>query len=71
MGRGTASDLDITAREILKMRDRYNKIIAETTNRKPEVVLEDARRDFWLDAGAALEYGLVSKIIQKRDELPE
>ncbi|MEQ1632989.1 MAG: ATP-dependent Clp protease proteolytic subunit [Planctomycetota bacterium] len=71
MGRGTASDLDITAREILKMRDRYNKIIAEATNRKAEVVLEDARRDFWLDAGAALEYGLVSKVISKRDELPE
>lgn len=71
MGRGTASDLDITAREILKMRDRYNKIIAEATGRKAEVVLEDARRDFWLDAGAALEYGLVSKVISKREELPE
>ena len=70
MGRGTASDLDITAREILKMRDRYNKIIAEATNRKPEAVLEDARRDFWLDAGHALEYGLVCKVIKKREELP-
>jgi ATP-dependent Clp protease protease subunit len=71
MGRGTASDLDITAREILKMRDRYNKIIAEATNRKPEAVLEDARRDFWLDAGHALEYGLVCKVINKREELPQ
>jgi ATP-dependent Clp protease protease subunit len=71
MGRGTASDLDITAREILKMRDRYNKIIAEATNRKPEAVLEDARRDFWLDAGHALEYGLVCKVIHKREELPQ
>ncbi len=71
MGRGTASDLDITAKEILKLRDRYNKIIAETTNRTAEKVLEDARRDFWLDAGTALEYGLVSKIVKKRDELPE
>jgi ATP-dependent Clp protease protease subunit len=70
MGRGTASDLDITAREILKMRDRYNRIIAEATGRTPEQVLEDARRDFWLEAGAALEYGLVSKIIEKRSELP-
>lgn len=66
MGRGTASDLDITAREILKMRDRYNKIIAEATGKKPETVLEDARRDFWLDAGAALEYGLVSKVIDRK-----
>lgn len=71
MGRGTASDLDITAKEILKLRDRYNKIIAETTGHSPEQVLEDARRDFWLDAGKALEYGLVAKVVKKRDELPE
>jgi ATP-dependent Clp protease protease subunit len=71
MGRGTASDLDITAKEILKLRDRYNKIIAECTGHTAEQVLEDARRDFWLDAGRALEYGLVSKVVKKRDELPE
>jgi len=71
MGRGTASDLDITAKEILKLRDRYNKIIAEATGRNAEQVLEDARRDFWLDAGRALEYGLVAKVIRKRDDLPE
>jgi ATP-dependent Clp protease protease subunit len=71
MGRGTASDLDITAKEILKLRDRYNKIIAECTGRGAEQVLEDARRDFWLDAGRALEYGLVHKVVTKRDELPE
>ena len=71
MGRGTASDLDITAKEILKLRDRYNKIIAEATGRAPELVLEDARRDFWLDAGRALEYGLIAKVVKKRDELPE
>jgi ATP-dependent Clp protease protease subunit len=71
MSRGTASDLDITAREILKLRDRYNKIIAEATGRSDAQVLEDARRDFWLDAGKALEYGLVHKVIKRRDELPE
>jgi ATP-dependent Clp protease protease subunit len=71
MGRGTASDLDITAKEILKLRDRYNKIIAESTGRSSDQVLEDARRDFWLDAGRALEYGLVAKVIRKRDDLPE
>ncbi len=71
MGRGTASDLDITAKEILKLRDRYNRIIAEQCNKTPEQVLEAARRDFWLDAGQALEYGLVSKVVKKRDELPE
>jgi ATP-dependent Clp protease protease subunit len=71
MGRGTASDLDITAREILKLRDRYNKIIAETTGKPEAQMLEDARRDFWLDAGKALEYGLVHKVVKSRDDLPE
>lgn len=71
MGRGTASDLDITAKEILKLRDRYNKIIAEACGKQAADVLESARRDFWLDAGQALEYGLVHKVVKKREELPE
>jgi ATP-dependent Clp protease protease subunit len=71
MGRGTASDLDITAKEILKLRDRYNRIIADACSKKPEEVTEAARRDFWLDAGQALEYGLVAKVVKRRDELPE
>jgi ATP-dependent Clp protease protease subunit len=69
MGRGTASDLDITAKEILKLRDRYNKIIAEACGKAANDVLEAARRDFWLDAGQALEYGLVNKVLKSRDEL--
>lgn len=71
MGRGTASDLDITAKEILKLRDRYNRIIADACSKSVEQVTESARRDFWLDAGQALEYGLVGKVLKKRDELPE
>lgn len=70
MGRGTASDLDITAKEILKLRDRYNRIIAEACGKTLEQVTEASRRDFWLDAGQALEYGLVSKVVKHRDELP-
>ena len=69
MGRGQASDLDITAKEILKLRDRYNRIIAEECGKKAEDVLESARRDFWLDAGQALEYGLVSKVVVNRAEI--
>ncbi|MCA8975294.1 MAG: ATP-dependent Clp protease proteolytic subunit, partial [Planctomycetes bacterium] len=69
MGRGQASDLDITAKEILKLRDRYNRIIAESCDQKAEDVLEAARRDFWLDAGQALEYGLVCKIVETRADL--
>lgn len=69
-GRGQASDLDITAREILKLRDRYNRIIASTCNKTVEEVTESSRRDFWLDAGQALEYNLVNKVIKSRKELP-
>ena len=69
MGRGQASDLDITAKEILKLRDRYNRIIADACDKDPADVLEAARRDFWLDAGQALEYGLVSKVVDKRSDL--
>ncbi len=70
-GQGTASDLDITAREIIKLRERYNRIIAERTGQNPEKVLTDAKRDFWLNAKEALEYGLISKVVRKRSELPE
>lgn len=69
-GRGQASDLDITAREILKLRDRYNRIIAEACNKTVDEVTDSSRRDFWLDAGQALEYGLVNKVIKNRSELP-
>lgn len=70
MGRGTASDLDITAREILKLRARYNKIVSETCKRDVEAIAEDTRRDFWLSASEAKDYGLVSKVITRTTELP-
>jgi ATP-dependent Clp protease protease subunit len=68
-GRGSASDLDITAREILKLRERYNRIISEATNQPIERVLEDARRDFWLNAEEALKYGLVDRVIREHQEI--
>ena len=70
-GRGTASDLDITAREVIKLRERYVRIIAEATGQAPEKVLEDARRDFWLDANESLAYGLIDSIIRERADLGE
>jgi ATP-dependent Clp protease protease subunit len=68
-GRGTASDLDITAREILKLRERYNKIIAAETGQPDKRVLEDAARDFWLNAKEALEYGLIAKVLKTHADL--
>jgi len=66
---GDASDLAITAREILKMRERYNKIVADASGQTPEKVLADVNRDFWLNPEEAREYGLVGKVISTRKEL--
>ena len=66
---GPASDLEITANQILKIRDQFNLIIANETGQTLEKVTKDANRDFWLDAEKALDYGLVSKIIVSKDEL--
>ena len=70
-GFGTAADLDITAREVLKLRARYNQIIAAATGQDPEKVLEDARRDFWLNSDEAKEYGLIHKVVTNHAELDE
>ncbi len=66
---GAASDIEIEAREILKMRDRLNKVFARETGQTIEQIEEDTRRNFWLDAEAAVDYGLVGKIIQKQSEI--
>lgn len=66
---GTASDIAIEAREIVRMRERLNKIFARETGQKIERIEDDTLRNFWLDAEAAKEYGLVGKIIAKQTEL--
>ena len=66
---GQASDLEIAAREILRLRDQYNRIVAEETGRTIEKVTEDADRDFWMSAKEAAEYGLVTRVVNSRAEL--
>ncbi len=66
---GTASDIAIEAREIVKMRERLNRIFARETGQTIERIEDDTLRNFWLDADAAKEYGLVGKIITKQSEL--
>ncbi len=68
-GQGTASDLDITAREVMKLRVRYNRIIADATGKSEEDVVAHAHRDFWLNAVEAAEYGLIERVIANRSEL--
>ena len=66
---GQASDLEIASAEILHLRDRYNRIVAEATGVDVEKVTRDSDRDFWMSAPAALEYGLVSRIVRSRSEM--
>jgi ATP-dependent Clp protease protease subunit len=66
---GTASDIDIEAREILRMRDRLNRIFARETGQPLERIEEDTHRNFWLGADAALRYGLVGRIIERASDL--
>lgn len=68
---GQASDIEITAREILKTRERINKLLAEETGSPLEKVEKDTVRDYWMNAGEALEYGLINKIIDSKKDLPK
>ena len=67
--RGQASDIDITAKEISKIRRRYNEIVAESTGRDFALVEKDSDRDFWLSAREAVDYKLAVKVVDKRSEL--
>ena len=69
--RGQASDIDITAREISKIRRRYNEIVSESTGRNLDLVEKDSDRDFWLSAKEAVDYKLANRIVSRRGELEE
>ena len=67
--RGMASDIEIQAREIIKMNERLNKIFAAATGQPIEKIAKDTDRDYWLSAEEAKDYGLVSRIIATQDEI--
>ncbi|MDQ0091144.1 ATP-dependent Clp protease protease subunit [Paenibacillus anaericanus] len=62
---GQASDIEIRARRILKMRDKLNHILAERTGQPLERIEKDTDRDYFMSAAEATEYGLVDKVIEK------
>ncbi|MDB5998591.1 MAG: Clp protease [Rhizobacter sp.] len=66
---GQASDIAIQAREILKARERIAAVIARETGRPLERVLLDIERDHWMSPSEAVDYGLVSRVIETRSEL--
>lgn len=67
--RGDATNIDIQANQIVKMRERLNHIFAEATGQTFEKISEDVDRDFWLNCEDAVKYGIVGKIISSQDEL--
>ena len=66
---GTASDIQINADEILKLRERYNTIVSQETGKSVDQITRDADRDFWLSPTQAKEYGLVGKVIKSMAEM--
>jgi ATP-dependent Clp protease protease subunit len=66
---GTASDIQIEASEILKCREKINRMISDETGREFEKVENDTRRNYWMSAEEAVEYGLLSKIIKTQSDL--
>lgn len=68
---GQASDIEINAREILKLRERLNRILAERSGQPLEKVARDMERDYWLDAQEAKEYGLIDEVLTRRPDVPK
>ncbi len=68
---GQASDIEIHAREILRVREDLNKILETHTGQTLEKIEKDTDRDFFLNAQSALDYGVVDAIITKREEAVE
>ncbi len=63
---GQASDIEITAREILKLKAELYDILVEHTGKSLEDITRDADRDFWMSAQEALDYGMVDEIIKRK-----
>ena len=64
---GQATDIDIQAREILKMRDVLNQILAKHTGQDIEKIRVDTERDFFMSSEEALEYGIIDRVITTRE----
>ena len=65
---GQASDIAITAREILKLKDELYEILSEHTGKSVSQIHKDADRDFWMTAQEALDYGMIDQIVKKAEK---
>jgi len=67
--RGMASDIEIQAREIIKMNERLIKIFSKATGQAEEKIAKDIDRDYWLSAEDAVAYGLVARVVTSQSEI--
>ncbi|MCL2602727.1 MAG: ATP-dependent Clp protease proteolytic subunit [Treponema sp.] len=67
--RGVATDIEIHARELDKLRAKINRLIADETGVSAEQVEKDTDRDYWMNAEEAVKYGLISRVITRRDDI--
>ena len=61
---GQASDIEIQAKEILRLKERLNTILSDATGQDIDTIIHDTERDFYMSAQAAVEYGLVDKVLE-------
>lgn len=61
---GQASDIEIQAREILRLKERLNQLLAHHTGQSVETIEQDTNRDFYMDAKTAVEYGIVDQVLE-------
>ncbi|MBO6305881.1 MAG: ATP-dependent Clp endopeptidase proteolytic subunit ClpP [Paludibacteraceae bacterium] len=64
---GQASDIEITAKEILKLKDELYQIISDKSGKSMDQIRQDADRDHWMTAAEALEYGMIDKVYTHKD----
>ncbi len=62
---GQATDIEIHSRRIIEIKDKMNRILSERTGQDLEKVRQDTERDYFMEAQAAMEYGLIDKVIQR------
>jgi ATP-dependent Clp protease, protease subunit len=67
--RGPATDIDIEAREIIKMRERLNRLFSRETGQPYEKVAKDTDRNYWMSAEEAIAYGLVSRVVTAASDI--
>ena len=65
---GQATDIDIHAREILRLRDRLNSVLAAHTGRDVDTIATDTERDNFMDENEAMEYGIIDRVIKSRED---